>query len=216
MGFQDDDGRNERFEIRSKNLMKVSKAAPLEKRTSDMKEYGINLFDPVIYTHPCQGHSRGVVLDEGPSSDTVMVKFRVIGTKAVRLAQLNKVALNDEILQELKEVSSKAERRRMKRLAAASWAGVQLSKEEEERVLSAEGLPPRLKVRDLVKAKLDPWKELDVGMVVGAGEKPGTVRVRFNVQHETWTLKCKDVKEVDYPGLCKFTMGPKREFPEFD
>merc|ERR1711939_175378 len=109
-----------------------------------------------------------------------MVKFRGIGTKAVRLAQLNKVALNDEVLEELKQVSSKGERRKIKRLAAASWAGVQLSKEEEERVLSAEGLPPRLKVRDLVKAKRDPWKELDVGMVVGAGKKPGTVRVRFN------------------------------------
>jgi len=199
--------RSERFEIRAKNLKRASGVAPPEKPHSEMKKYGISLWDPVIY----QDQDKGVVLGEGPTPDTVMVKFSGIGAKSVRLALVCKVALTALSVANWPEQKSlcKEDRLKVRRSAAAAWAGVTLTTDEiMSRTASLHGLGDSC----FVKSTCHPWSELGVGMVEDLGEEPGTVRVRFNVQQESWTFKSEHLQKVQYPGPCEFVRHKRKTF----
>lgn len=61
-----------------------------------------------------------------------------------------------------------------------------------------------------VKAKSQPWRDMGVGFVLGAGNKPASVRVRFNIMGDVWTLNCKDVVNTDDPGACDFQQNLRK------
>jgi len=206
VGFTRSDGCKDRFAIRAKNLSRASGDDSLTKPVSEMKKYGIKLGDAVIY----QCHSRGVVLDEGPSTDSVLVKFGGIGMRTVQLVHLNKVALNTELTPEQKGLR-RAERQKVRTRAAAEWAKVELPGDEtivkaEQEALSTPN------VAGCVRAKSGPWNEMGIGRVEKFGEAPGTVCVTFNMQRDTWTLKSKELKEVPTPGKCQFLHKKRTNF----
>jgi len=209
--FKPLDGPREPFEVKAKNLTRVSETLTGSQHESKMKAYGIRPGDPVIFN----SHTRGVVMDAGPSPKTAMVRFRGLGTKEVCLTHLNKVTLDFgkyPICDDLKHVS-KAERQRMKCLAAAQWAEVEVTDKEASiasGVVAQRG-SSTLARGTYVRAMYDPWGELGIGIVEEVGSKLGSVMVRFNVQRDSWIFDCKDLKEVPRPGLCKFAIH-KRVF----
>jgi hypothetical protein len=205
--FKPADGHSEPFEVKAKNLVRVSENFSRFHQESKMKDYGIRLGEPVILN----SRTRGVVVEAGPASENVMVKFRGIGTKEVRLAHLNKVTLDLEkygMRCDLKH-ASRAERQRIRCLAAAEWADVEMTEQEvwtASEEVAEKGLC-NIQVGAYVLARYEPWSQLGIGIVKHVGSRPGSVRVRFNVQQESWSFDCKDLKEVSRPpGLCKFAV----------
>lgn len=204
--FDPEDGSGDNFNIRAKNLTKVSEpSSPTADSTMDVR--GIRSGDAVIWQS--QGsQSRGVVVEAGSSPDFAMVKFSGVGVRSVRVDQLKKVVFSYQ-LEQVGESPSKAQQQRMKELRAAAWARIDLPKDMLAR---AEGTPHSLRVGGCVNAKVSPWKNMGVGIVKNLDEEEDTADVQFNIMGESWTLKCADLAPVEDPGMCKFNYLLRHDF----
>jgi len=55
-----------------------------------------------------------------------------------------------------------------------------------------------------VEARIPPWRDLGVGLVQSIGDVEGSVRVKFNIMGDLWTLNCRDLRNVPDPGQAMF------------
>lgn len=167
---------------------------------------GLTVGDHVIF-----GGGRGIVVREGTSNGTVLIKLGGLGIRSVEVSKVVKVQGEKAAIA---DVAGKVDRDKQAfelsldeamddfknhyaRAKAKMQGEVYEEKEEQPEPTDVGNTDGRLKVGDMVKVSgSGPWGNMGHGKITGNGEKEGTVMVQFDKAGDSWCLSADRLTRV--------------------
>jgi len=230
------------FEIKQKNLLELSVKDEKDKRkASKEKKYevkidghigdpnlGIKVGDTVAFSNG----GRGVVVKEGITPGTVLVRFGELGIRSVQCNSVTKLRLSDdsEPVEDLAWKSRWVDPTQKKSYQLTLDEAMMTFQEQydfekamaekDKHAVDPNDPMKGLRPGDFVTVNdHGPWHDLGVGLVKGPGKHAGTAMVQFDCVGDMWTLKCEvltKVKKLDVAWKKSRALdhGPRRRSKE--